>query len=64
MSNIIELKNVNKIYTGAVDTQVLFVNFGEQEALHIFPILSKLRMSGIATELYPDSVKMKKQMIT
>ncbi|MFC1990569.1 ABC transporter ATP-binding protein [Chloroflexota bacterium] len=24
MSNIIELKNVNKIYTGAVDTQVLF----------------------------------------
>ncbi|MFC2021948.1 ABC transporter ATP-binding protein, partial [Chloroflexota bacterium] len=24
MSNIIELKNVDKIYTGAVDTQVLF----------------------------------------
>ena len=47
---------------GEMDTQVLFVNFGEQEALHIFPILSKLRRHGIATELYPDSVKMKKQM--
>jgi histidyl-tRNA synthetase len=47
---------------GEMDTQVLFVNFGDQEAQHIFPILSELRKKGIASELYPDVAKMKKQM--
>jgi len=46
----------------ALDTRLLFVNFGEQEARHIISILGKLRSAGIATELYPDQVKMKKQM--
>ena len=47
---------------GEMDTQVLFVNFGEKEARFILPVLDKLRNAGIASELYPDSVKMKKQM--
>jgi histidyl-tRNA synthetase len=47
---------------GAMDTQVLFVNFGEKEAAYIFPVIDQLRENGIASELYPDVSKMKKQM--
>lgn len=43
-------------------TKLLFVNFGETEVLYILPIIAKLRAEGYACELYPDSVKMKKQM--
>lgn len=46
----------------ALDTTLLFVNFGEAEEKHIIPILSRLRKSGIAAELYPEQAKMKKQM--
>ena len=46
----------------AMDTTLLFVNFGESEVKHIIPILSSLRKSGIASELYPEQAKMKKQM--
>jgi histidyl-tRNA synthetase len=46
----------------ALDTTLLFVNFGEQEVKHIIPILGRLRKSGIASELYPEQAKMKKQM--
>ncbi len=45
-----------------MDTQLLFVNFGQREAAHILPILGQLRKNGIASELYPDMAKMKKQM--
>ena len=44
------------------DTTLFFVNFGEQEVKHIIPILGRLRKSGIASELYPEQAKMKKQM--
>ena len=47
---------------GALDTRLLFVNFGDAEVKHIIPILVRLRKSGIASELYPDQVKMKKQL--
>ena len=47
---------------GEKDTVVLFVNFGEREVQHIFPILARLRRNGIPSELYPDSARMKKQM--
>ena len=43
-------------------TRLLFVNFGEAEANYSLPILSELRAAGIPCEIYPDSVKMKKQM--
>lgn len=48
---------------GAVSaTQLLFVNFGEAEAGYCLPLLAKVRAAGIAAEIYPDAVKMKKQM--
>lgn len=43
-------------------TQLLFINFGEQEAAFSMQVLSKVRAAGIRAELYPDCCKMKKQM--
>jgi histidyl-tRNA synthetase len=42
--------------------KILFINFGEQESRYSNRILSELRKNNIAGELYPDQVKMKKQM--
>ena len=43
-------------------TQLLFVNFGQKEEIHLLPLIAKVRKAGIRTELYPESTKMKKQM--
>jgi len=43
-------------------TQLLFTNFGEAEAAFCLPLLAKARAAGIRAEIYPDAVKMKKQM--
>jgi len=43
-------------------TRVMFVNFGDEEARYCLSLLRKMRSAGISAELYPDSVKMKKQM--
>ncbi|MBO7592004.1 MAG: histidine--tRNA ligase [Bacteroidaceae bacterium] len=43
-------------------TQVLFVNFGEAETDYCLPALAQVRQAGISAEMYPDAVKMKKQM--
>ena len=43
-------------------TRLLFINLGEREAAHCLKLASACRRAGIATEVYPDSVKMKKQM--
>ena len=43
-------------------TQVMFVNFGEQETSYLMPVVARLRENGIRAEIYPDAVKMKKQM--
>ena len=43
-------------------TQLLFINFGQQETNYCIPILAKARAQGIRTEIFPDAVKMKKQM--
>ncbi len=43
-------------------TQVLFLNFGEQEALYAMKAINQLRNQGISAELYPDAAKFKKQM--
>jgi histidyl-tRNA synthetase len=42
--------------------QVLFINFGEKESLYSLKVIQKLRDKGIKSELYPDKVKIKKQM--
>ena len=43
-------------------TKVMFVNFGDREALHSLKIIGELRKAGISAELFPSSDKMKKQM--
>jgi histidyl-tRNA synthetase len=48
--------------TIAASTKVLFINFGESEAMVCLQAVTKLRQSGIKAELYPDTAKMKKQM--
>ena len=43
-------------------TQVLFINFGEQETVYCLPIINKVRSCGIRAEIFPDAAKMKKQL--
>jgi len=43
-------------------TDVMVVNFGGQELNYSITIVDKLRNAGIKSELYPDPVKLKKQM--
>lgn len=42
--------------------KVLFINFGDTEALFSLKAIKALRVQGISAELYPDTAKMKKQM--
>ncbi|WP_417290113.1 histidine--tRNA ligase [Corallibacter sp.] len=41
---------------------VLFINFGDKEALFSMKAIKELRANNINAELYPDAAKMKKQM--
>ena len=43
-------------------TQVIFINFGEQETAYCLPLLNELRKNNIRAEIYPEAVKLKKQM--
>ncbi|MHA7944657.1 histidine--tRNA ligase [Formosa sp. 3Alg 14/1] len=44
------------------NVKVLFINFGDREALYSLQAIQKLRAAGVNAELYPDTAKMKKQM--
>lgn len=48
--------------TDGVSSQVLFVNFGEEEQKHCLKLIRKIRLAGINAELFPEPAKMKKQM--
>lgn len=57
------LEQLNKFPAESLDsTQLLFVSFGEAELAYCLPWLQAVRKAGIASEIYPESVKMKKQM--
>jgi histidyl-tRNA synthetase len=43
-------------------TQVLILNFGENETRYALKIIDDLRRMSVRSELYPDVVKLKKQM--
>ncbi len=43
-------------------TRLMAVNFGRKERDYCLPFLQRLRDKGIGCEMYPDPVKMKKQM--
>ena len=42
--------------------KVLFINFGEKEAIYASKAIKRLRQNNIKAELYPDNAKMNKQM--
>ncbi len=44
------------------NAKILFVNFGDEEALYALKAIFQLRKRGINAELFPDAVKMGKQM--
>ena len=46
----------------AQTTDVLFVNFGDDEAMYSMKVMQQLRASGVSCELYPSKAKMAKQM--
>lgn len=43
-------------------TEVLFINFGDKEALFSLSVANELRDMGVKAEVYPDKSKMKKQL--
>ena len=61
---IYDVMNQLDLYPGESmqTTKVMFVNFGNNEALHSLQIIADLRAAGISAELFPSSDKMKKQM--
>jgi len=46
----------------STSTEVLVLNFGEAETVYALKIVSMLRSLGVISELYPDPVKLRKQM--
>lgn len=46
----------------AGSVRLLFINFGEREAARCLEYAAAVRKKGVSTEVYPDTVKMKKQM--
>ena len=42
--------------------RLLFINFGERDAARRLEYAAAARKKGVSTEVYPDTVKMKKQM--
>ena len=61
---IFDVLNQLNLYPADVLTgvQLLFINFGEAEALQCVRLAAQMRGAGIRTEVYPDAAKMKKQM--
>lgn len=61
---IYDVLNTLNLYPESVDgaAKVMFANFGNEGAAASLAMLRKLRAAGISAELYPETVKMKKQM--
>ncbi|WGH26398.1 MAG: histidine--tRNA ligase [Candidatus Bostrichicola ureolyticus] len=50
-------KNIIKYYT-----KILFINFGNSEAIYAYKLIKILRSKNISSELYPKPIKIKKQL--
>ncbi len=61
---IYDVLNQLELYpaTTAASVDLLFINFGEKEAAYCLKLARATREVGIATEVFPDATKMKKQM--
>ena len=46
-----------------ITSRVLFINFGGEEEKYAISLLEKIRAAGVPAEIYPGSVKIKKQMV-
>jgi histidyl-tRNA synthetase len=46
----------------AVSSSILFANFGEKESEYCFALLTKIHEENISAEIYPDAVKLNKQL--
>jgi len=57
---LLEMKRFPEALEAA--TRLMFVNFGPGEEKYCMDIISGVRASGIACEIYPDAAKLKKQM--
>jgi len=56
------LKGLDKFPKNAIaGTKILFINMGAKETSYCLPIVKSLRDKNIAVELFPDSVKLRKQ---
>ncbi len=64
VDRIFDVLNALDLYPkdSVTGTQLLFINFGQAETQYSLPVVAKARQAGIRTEMYPDAVKMKKQM--
>jgi histidyl-tRNA synthetase len=57
------LKELNKFPTDNTEyVQVMFTNFGVNEAKYCLPYLKKLRENNISSILYPENIKINKQL--
>lgn len=53
-----------ELFPTTVDSRLdlLFINFGEEEAAYCMSTVKQMRSEGVSSELYPKSAKMNKQM--
>ena len=49
--------------TVITSTKALFINYGEKEAFYALQAIQKLRQDGLKVELYPDVIKVGKQLM-
>jgi len=59
--NVMEASDLFPKNIGTV-TKVLFINFDEVSEKYVLPLLQQTRDSGINAEIFPDQVKLAKQM--
>ena len=61
---IYDILNESNLFPQEIGTPVkaLFLNFGETEEFYALKALAELRKNNIASEIYPDSTKIGKQM--
>jgi histidyl-tRNA synthetase len=61
---IYDVLNQLNLFSGVTvsSTEVLILNFGDKETTYALEIADKLRKLNVRSELFPDAVKLKKQM--
>lgn len=62
---IYDVMSALDLFTDDIDvaSRVMLINFGGEEEKYAISLLEKIREAGIPAEIYPGSVKIKKQMV-